>query len=123
MSATTAAAFAQDWIEAFNERDLERILAHYAPDVELVSPIYLAFTGGRTDTVSGIEALRVYFTRALERYPDLRFRLLEVAAGTRSVSVRYHTNLGDRVAIECFEGPPASAASRVLCHYVGRLKG
>lgn len=114
----SAEAFAHDWIDAFNARDLNRILRHYSSDVELISPIYLQFTGGRTDTVQGIAALRDYFGQALERYPELRFTLLEVASGTRSVAIRYHTNLGDRTAIECFEGPPQGPASRVVCHYL-----
>lgn len=116
---TGAEAFARDWIDAFNARDLNRILRHYSAEVELISPIYLRFTAGRTDTVRGIASLREYFAQALERYPDLRFTLLEVACGTRSVAIRYHTNLGNRIAIECFEGPPEGAASRVFCHYCG----
>ncbi len=31
--------FAQDWIEAWNSHDLDRILAHYDEHVVLVSPI------------------------------------------------------------------------------------
>lgn len=116
---TGGEAFAHDWIDAFNARDLDRILRHYSADIELVSPIYLGFTGGRTDMVRGTAALRDYFAQALERHPALRFTLLEVACGTRSIAIRYHTNLGNRVAIECFEGPPKGPASRVLCHYVG----
>jgi hypothetical protein len=118
MIAVTPEAFAQDWIDAFNTRDVERILAHYAPEVELISPVYLRFSGGLCDTMVGLPALRDYFTHALQLHPDLRFTLLEVAAGTQGVALRYHTNLGDRIAIECFEGPPFQPASRVLCHYV-----
>jgi len=33
-----AAAFASEWIEAWNARDLERILKRYAHDVEFTSP-------------------------------------------------------------------------------------
>lgn len=123
MTAMTAEAFARDWVEAFNGRDLERILGHYAPDVELTSPVYLRFTGGRTDTLNGIDALRDYFGWALEHYPELHFTLIEVAAGNRSVCARYHTNLGDRIAIECFEGAPLEPVSRVLCHYVEHPAG
>jgi ketosteroid isomerase-like protein len=117
MSKSTADAFGRDWVTAFNTRDLDRILDHYAPDVELISPAYLRFTGGRSDTLKGIEELRCYFGWALERYPELRFTLIEVAEGSGSVCVRYHTNLGDRIAVECFEGAPAQPVSRVLCHY------
>lgn len=110
--------FARDWIEAFNTRDLDRIMSHYAPEVELVSPLYLRFTGGLADTVRGSEALRSYFEKALERFPDLRFSLLEVAEGSGSLCIRYHTNLNDQIAMECFEREPHGAARRVACHYV-----
>lgn len=61
MSLSAADAFGRDWVEAFNTRDLDRILGHYAPDVELISPVYLRFTGGRSDTLKGVEELRRYF--------------------------------------------------------------
>lgn len=112
-------AFAREWIDAFNAGDLERILSHYAQEVELVSPLYLRFTQGRTDRVAGLEELRHYFGTALGLYPDLRFTLLEVAEGSRGPCIRYRTSLGDRVAMECFEMDHDGKARRVLCHYVG----
>lgn len=118
MAARLPEDFAGDWIDGFNEHDLERVLAHYSPDVELVSPFYLRFTGGRSDSVRGIGELRAYFEAAFARYPELRFTLLEVAAGARSLCLRYHTNIGDRIAMEYFEGPPSGAATRVVCHYL-----
>jgi ketosteroid isomerase-like protein len=36
--------FAQEWIAAWNARDLELILAHYADEVELSSPFVLKTT-------------------------------------------------------------------------------
>jgi ketosteroid isomerase-like protein len=112
-----AHAFAQEWVEAFNEHDLERILSHYAEDVRLVSPFYLQFTDGGSDELNGRSELRHYFGTALRRYPELRFTLLEVAAGSRGPCIRYHTNLGDRIAMEAFELDASGKASRVLCHY------
>ncbi|MBY8821187.1 nuclear transport factor 2 family protein [Sphingomonas colocasiae] len=117
MAPADAKAFAQDWIEAFNAHDLERILRHYAPDVELVSPIYRSFTDRRADTVYGIAALRDYFGAALRRYPQLRFTLLDVATGVYSLCIRYHTNLGDRIAIECLEHGIDGGIVRATCHY------
>ena len=109
--------FARNWIAAFNTGDLALILSHYAEEVELISPIYLAFTEGRSDKVSGKAALAGYFEMALARYPELHFTLLEIARGTRSVCLRYHSNIGDRIAIECFERDAAGKAARVTCHY------
>jgi ketosteroid isomerase-like protein len=67
-----AAEFAQDWIDAWNSHDLERILTHYDDQVLLVSPIALKLLNG-DGTVRGKAALREYFLRGLEAFPDLRF--------------------------------------------------
>ena len=34
-----AEQFAADWIAAWNSHDLDRIMTHYADDVELISPV------------------------------------------------------------------------------------
>jgi len=117
MKTFDAEAFAAEWIDAFNARDLFRILDHYGDAIELVSPIYREFTGGATDRLSGKPALADYFGTALALYPELHFTLLDVAKGTRSLCLRYLSNIGDRHAIECFEFGPDGKASRVLCHY------
>jgi hypothetical protein len=114
---TDPLTFAQEWIEAFNGHDLERILSHYADDVRLISPFYLQFTEGRTDELNGISELRHYFGTALQRYSALRFSLLEVTEGSRGLCIRYHTNLGDRIAMEAIELDAFGKAARVLCHY------
>lgn len=110
--------FALDWIAAFNAGDLARILSHYTDTVELISPIYLDFTGDLSDRVSGKIALADYFGSALARHPDLRFTVLDVAKGSRGLCLRYHSNVGDRIAMECFERDASGKAFRVTCHYV-----
>ena len=114
---TDVHAFAQEWIEAFNAHDLERILSHYGEEVRLISPFYLQFTEGRSDELNGLSELRHYFGTALQRYPHLRFELLDVAAGSRGPCIQYHTNLGDRIAMEAIELDASGKAARVLCHY------
>ena len=48
LSESEADAFEADWMEAWNDHDLERILGHYADDVEYHSPFIaqLAEPGG-----------------------------------------------------------------------------
>ena len=118
MQAIDGRRFAKEWVEAFNSHDLERILGHYAPTIELISPLYLRFTGGLSDAVHGIDGLRQYFGGALNRYPDLCFTLLEVAAGSRGICIRYRSNLEARIAMECIEFDAGGKAVRALCHYV-----
>jgi len=113
-----ARAFAAEWVSAFNAHDVELVLSHYAPDVRLISPFYLRYSDGRTDEVCGLDDLRSYFSSALNRFPNLRFEMLEVAVGSRGMCIRYHTNLDDRIAMECVELDRTGRAVRVTCHYV-----
>ncbi|MGH3529462.1 MAG: nuclear transport factor 2 family protein, partial [Pseudonocardiaceae bacterium] len=38
-----AAAFADDWVEAWNSHDLDRILSHFTDDVVFTSPVAARF--------------------------------------------------------------------------------
>ena len=86
-----AQAFAQEWIEAWNAHDLERILSHYAEDVVLTSPRMRDVLGDASGVVRGKQALREYFARGLARLPDLYFALEGIYAGVDSVVVRFRS--------------------------------
>jgi len=66
-------AFVRNWIENWNQRNLESILACFATDVEFTSPKALQFAGSAT--LRGKDALRAYWTSALQRIHDLHFVL------------------------------------------------
>ena len=98
LQASFAREFAQDWVDAWNSHDLERILTHYDDQVLLVSPIALKLLGG-DGTVRGKSALREYFLRGLAAFPDLRFNLIETLWGTETIVVYYINNVrGSRTA-------------------------
>lgn len=40
ISHESSAQFAEEWVAAWNSRDLGRILPHYADDVEMASSLY-----------------------------------------------------------------------------------
>ena len=91
LQAEFAREFAPEWIAGWNSHDIERILAHYAEDVVLSSPVALQRFGG-DGTLRGKAALRDYFTRGLQAYPDLRFDLIETFWGTETIVVCYANN-------------------------------
>src|SRR4051812_9046528 len=95
-------AFAADWIAAWNRRDLDAILCHYADDVVFTSPFVARLTGDPAGTVRGKEALRAYFAAGLARFPDLRFRLRHALPGVNSVVLVYDSVEG-LLAAEAFE--------------------
>lgn len=70
-SAADAAAFAIQWAEAWNRRDVEAVLAHFHEDVTFTSPTALAVVGSAT--VRGKPALRDYWITAVGRITALRF--------------------------------------------------
>lgn len=73
MTRQDALRFAADWIEAWNARDVERVLATFEDDVEFTSPRALVTVG--VATVQGKQALRSYWQTALARVTSLRFTL------------------------------------------------
>ena len=111
-----SAAFAAGWIEAWNSRDLERILKHYARDIEFTSPFVSQMLNGSNNTVRGIALLRVYFTRALNAYPDLQFKLRRVYSGAQSLVIEYQS-VSDRLAAEMMEFNDSGLVSRVNALY------
>jgi ketosteroid isomerase-like protein len=113
-----AQQLAHQWIEAWNSHDLDEILSHYAEDVVLVSPVAATILNDPSGTVSGKEALRDYFKKGLEVYPDLKFELIDVMWGLSSV-VFYYTNQKGSRAGEFMEVDSAEKITKVIAHYNG----
>lgn len=93
-----AAAFAAEWIAAWNDRDLARVLSHYTDDFEMSSPLITEIAGETSGCLRGKEKVRAYWQAALQRNPGLRFELLEVFAGANSMVLRYCRNSGQPAA-------------------------
>lgn len=111
-----AQTFAQAWIEAWNAHDLDAILSHYADNVVLISPAAGKILGDAAGTVRGKIALRDYFRRGLELYPNLRFELLDVMSGVASVVVCFTNQKGTRTA-EFMEFDENGKIVRVVANY------
>ena len=71
MTEDDASAFVEGWIAAWNRRDLDAVLAHYAPDIRFFSPIAAEVAGAAA--IEGKEALNAYWRDALEKYDRLQF--------------------------------------------------
>lgn len=116
ISQTDAVAFARDWIDAWNAHDLDAILSHYSEDVVLTSPVAARLLNDPSGTVRGKTALRSYFQRGLEAYPNLRFELLEVMSGLSSVVLVYVNQKGTKTA-EFMELDENGKVVRVVANY------
>lgn len=118
MTEDEARDFADEWIGAWNAHDLDAIMTHYHPDVEFTSPFVVRLTGDERGTLHGTDALRDYFARALEAYPDLRFVPGTALPGLRSVVLDY-TSVNDLRAAEVMEFGEDGRVVRVQAHYRG----
>lgn len=110
-----AARFGSDWIDAWNAHDLERILAHYAEDFEMSSPVIAQIMDEPSGMLKGKDAVRSYWTRALARNPSLAFELLHVLVGAASVTVVYRGHRG--LSAEVFWFDAERKVYRAAAHY------
>ena len=110
-----AQRFARDWIDAWNARDLDRILSHYADDFEMRSPLIEEFTSAEGDILRGHSAVRQYWQRALDRLPDLHFDLIGVYTGSESLVIAYHGPRGP--AAEVFFLNDSGQVHTACAHY------
>ena len=100
LTSEEAQAFAHEWIAAWNNHDLDRVLSHYAPEIVFRSPIAQKLVcNGR---VVGIPALRSYWEKALASLPELKFELLKVLVGHTCLTILY-MNHRNQQAVETFE--------------------
>lgn len=52
--------FADDWVDAWNAHDLDRILSHYIDDFEMTSPVIIKVAGETSGRLRGKENIRAY---------------------------------------------------------------
>jgi hypothetical protein len=127
MNQAIAEAFAAQWAEAWNRRDIEAVLAHFHEDVVFVSPTALAVTG--SSIVRGKVALRAYWTKAMAGISGLHFTverilwanenrelaivyLAAINGQSRRVSENLTFNAGDLVvSAEVFHGASTTLAA------------
>jgi hypothetical protein len=113
-----AIRFACEWVAAWNSHDLDAIMSHYAADVVLTSPVAAKFSDDPSGTVEGSAALRNYFKRGLELYPNLHFELLDVMCGLCSIVVCYKNQKGTKTA-EFMEFGKNGKIRRAVANYGG----
>jgi len=70
------------------------IMSHYSDDISLVSPVAVKLLNDPAGTVLGKEALRSYFQKVLDIYPELNFQLIDVFFGLNSVVLNYLNQRG-----------------------------
>jgi steroid delta-isomerase len=103
LSEAAAQAFAREWIAAWNRRDVEAVLAHFADDAVFISPKAEQVVGN--GCVEGKAALRAYWNKALEQIRSLHFELEEAVWSPRAetLTVIYTSTVQDRPPVRATE--------------------
>jgi len=108
--------FAEEWIAAWNNRDMEAILSHYDENFEFASPLIIKVVGEASGRLKGKAAIRAYWTKALSQRPNLHFELLTLFAGVNSVVLHYQNQEG-RCSAEAFEFGAGGKVIRSFANY------
>ncbi len=111
-----AAHFAQDWIDAWNAHDLDRILEHYTDDFEMTSPLIITLMDVPSGTLKNKEKIRAYWAAALERRPQLQFSLQKVTFGVNSLAIHFQSETGRRSIDWCIFGEDGKVTDSFAHH-------
>ena len=112
---------AEDWGAAWNRRDLEAVLAHYADGIEVISPLVVERLGRSGGRWSDKDELRAYVVLGMAN-PDLAFRLVDVRVGVNAFCVLYDREGGMRVA-DTMELDAQGRVARMIACYVREESG
>jgi hypothetical protein len=107
---------ATQWLSAFNDHDLERLLdlydddaVHYSPKLKIRQPETNGF-------VKGKDALRAWWKDAFERLPELYYKVTTLTANDDRIFMEYTRQVPgeeDMLVAEVLEIKEKIAASRV----------
>lgn len=111
-----AEAEARAWIDAWNHHDLDGVMAHYAGDLEFVSPLVVHRLGRPDGTIRNRSELRTYFAASLEPGSMLRFDLCAVLCGVGSYTILCRNHRGQDVAETVFPGPDGRITKAYIHH-------
>lgn len=112
--------FTQQWLDAWNNHDLDKIIEHYDEHVDFVSPIIQQIGVNSDGRISNKPDLKDYFLKALQKYPDLHFELLYELNGVRSV-VLFYKSVNNSFSAEYMEFGSEGKINKVRAHYKAQL--
>jgi hypothetical protein len=85
---------AKKWVEAFNTRNLEALLALYTDDCEHTSPKLRERHPESQGKVLGKPALHAWWADAFQRLPGLQYELSSITASAERVFIEYVRHVG-----------------------------
>jgi ketosteroid isomerase-like protein len=112
-----AEQFVQEWLEAWNSHDLSAILAHYADDFAMHSPLIQQIAEEASGMLKGKQNVAQYWRKALQMNPDLKFEFIAFFCGVNSLVIQYNGAKGRAVA-EVFHFNNDRRVQAAFAHYL-----
>ena len=111
----------EDWIEAWNCRDLDRIMRHYASSVVFEANTVVRRWNRPDGILHGADELREHFSMGLEIAPTLHFELEDAFTAPSGYAALYRRDNGNRV-LDVVELDGSSKAVSVKAFYFADQK-
>ncbi|ESU29649.1 hypothetical protein FLJC2902T_01210 [Flavobacterium limnosediminis JC2902] len=89
MSPETLQSIAFRWFEAFNTKQLEKLLALYDDEAQHFSPKLKIRQPETKGLVVGKEAMRAWWQDAFDRLPSLHYKVTSLTANTDRIFMEY----------------------------------
>lgn len=106
---------ARGWCDAWNRRDLDAIMDHFADNVEFNSPTIVHRWGNTDGWLRGKDRLRANFAVGVKA-PNLKFDLIDVLLGVGGMCIIYRRESGTLVS-DTFELDQDGRGRRVFTCY------
>lgn len=117
LTQNTAQSKAQNWVDAWNNRDLDAVMMHYTDDVSVCSPLVKRRLNKSDGWLHGKSALRDDFAVGMGN-PDLQFTLKSVHVGLQFMSMVYASENGIQV-VGTMELNDDGLIKRMVAYYSG----
>ncbi len=79
----------KNWIEAFNEHDIEKLLSLYHEDADHYSPKLKVLQPETKGVIKGKEAMRKWWGDSFKRFPELNYELVSLTVNNEYVMMIY----------------------------------
>jgi hypothetical protein len=111
-----AVARATEWCNAWNAHDPDAVVAHYADDVVVHSPLAAQLRPESHGVLRGKDVVLSYYRDGLAASPGLQFTLIEVCTGVDEITIVYR-NHRDVIVTETLVLDDDGLASEVRVAY------
>ena len=89
MSESPLTVIARQWFDAFNQHDLEKLVALYADDAEHYSPKLKVRNPETKGLIKGKETLRLWWKDSFKRLPSLKYEPQQFIADDSRIFMQY----------------------------------